>query len=93
MTGADTVARIHGTVESILFARASSIAPADQGDVKTRATTAVVLGRVVLLLVDGGLRREGEISGEEKERRYSDMKKSSLRAQKVKRTFCLVEEV
>jgi hypothetical protein len=68
MTGADTVARIHGTVESILLARASSMAPADQGDVKTRATTAVVLGRAVLLL-EGGLRREGEISGEEKERR------------------------
>lgn len=34
MTGADARVRIHGTVESILLARAISIAPADQGLVK-----------------------------------------------------------
>ena len=33
-------------------------------------------------------RREGERSGEEKDRRYSAMKKSSLRAQKRKSTVC-----
>jgi hypothetical protein len=37
---------------------------------------------------EGGVRRDGERSGEEKERRYRAMKKSSLRAQKVKRTVC-----
>jgi hypothetical protein len=62
------IAKIHGMVESILLERANSIAPADQGVVKTRATTAVVLGRVVVEC--GGVwSSEGEISGEEKERR------------------------
>src|ERR1700760_1372922 len=36
MTGPETIARIQGTVLSILFARASSMAPADQGLVKSR---------------------------------------------------------
>lgn len=67
MTGADTKAKIQGTVESILLARASSMAPADQGDVKSFATTAVALGDVVVPLP--ALRREGDMSGEEKERR------------------------
>lgn len=35
---------------------------------------------------EGVCRREGDRRGEEKERRYRPMKKSSLRAQKVKRT-------
>lgn len=34
MTGAEVRVKIHGIVESILFARAISIAPADQGLVK-----------------------------------------------------------
>ena len=32
--------------------------------------------------------RDGDKVGEEKDNKYSDMKKSSLRAQSVKRTFC-----
>lgn len=35
-------------------------------------------------------RREGESSGEEKERRYSAMKKVSFRRQKRNRTVCVV---
>lgn len=33
-----------------------------------------------------GLRRDGDRRGDENERRYKEMKKSSLRAQKRKRT-------
>jgi hypothetical protein len=68
MTGKLMLARIHGIVESILLERASSIAPADQGVVNTRATTAVVLGLVVLEC-GGVFSKEGEIRGEENERR------------------------
>jgi hypothetical protein len=68
MTGADTIARIQGPVESILFARANSMAPADQGEVKSFAATAVVFGCVFVLLEEAW-RREGEMRGEENERR------------------------
>jgi hypothetical protein len=34
MTGAEITMQIHGTVESILLARAISIAPAENGDAK-----------------------------------------------------------
>jgi hypothetical protein len=39
-----------------------------------------------VVLSDVVCRREGERSGEEKERRYRAMKKTSFRAQKRKRT-------
>jgi hypothetical protein len=35
-----------------------------------------------------GWRSDGDSRGEEKESRYSAMKKTSFNAQKVKRTFC-----
>ena len=41
-----------------------------------------------MLLFVEAVAREGDKIGEEKDRRYSAMKKSSLSAQKVKRTFC-----
>ena len=68
MIGNETAARIHGTVLSILFARASSIAPADQGDVKIIEGfgSAGVTG---CNLEATGCRSEGERVGEEKERR------------------------
>jgi hypothetical protein len=89
MTGNELMANIQGTVLSSLFARAISIAPADQGLVKS----IMGFGEMgVPLMVGGtmgliGLMSEGDIRGEEKERRYSAMKKSSFMAQKVKRTF------
>lgn len=84
--------RIHGTVESILFARAASIAPAENGDGKNKLGfgAAGVPGVSVEGLASAksvGLKR-----GEEKERRYSAMKKISFRAQKVKRTHCVQSE-
>jgi hypothetical protein len=88
--GNELMASTQGTVLSSLLARAISIAPADQGLVNS------IIGFVGMgapLRVGGtagviGLMREGDIRGEEKERRYSAMKKSSFMAQKVKRTFC-----
>lgn len=70
ITGAEVKVRIHGTVESILFARAISIAPADQGLLKNMEGfgTAGEPGT----MEDGvclSPRRVGERSGELKERR------------------------
>lgn len=76
----------HGIRLSILFALASSKAPALHGLVKS-----------VLARVPGckegwssatGSRREGERVGDEKERRYRPMKNSSLRAQQTNKTTC-----
>jgi len=58
-----TPANTHGTVLSILFARAISIAPADQGCITIESFGAAG----VVAFVDS--RREGVRSGEEKERR------------------------
>ena len=41
-----------------------------------------------MLLVLGAFARDGDKVGEEKDKRYKDMKKSSLSAQKVKSTLC-----
>ena len=87
MMGALMIMQIHGTVESILFARAASIAPAENGDAKNM----LGLGAAgVPGLSDEGLEESaksvGLRYGEEKDSRYSAMKKVSLRAQKVKRT-------
>jgi hypothetical protein len=87
MTGNDTPAMTHGQNESILFARASSSAPADQGFAKRAGAADGSSARREPL---EEARREGERSGEEKESRYSAMKQISLRAQKRKRTVCAV---
>lgn len=70
MTGAEASVRIHGTVESILFARAISIAPADHGLVKNMEGFGAAgepgwMEEGVCL----SPRRVGERSGDEKERR------------------------
>lgn len=66
-------ARIHGTVESILFARASSNAPALQGFAKRKDAEGVAgLPGTSELAVSPSLEtcsREGDSMGEEKERR------------------------
>lgn len=80
-------ARIHGTVLSILLARANSIAPADQGDVKIIEGFGAA-GVSGCRVEATGFNSSGESVGEEKERRYSAMKKSSFKAQKVKSTVC-----
>jgi hypothetical protein len=71
MTGALMPTRIHGTVESILFARAISNAPALQGLTKMLGWAGEPgWAEVPVLLPEASvMRREGERSGEEKERR------------------------
>lgn len=70
ITGAEITAMIHGTVLSILLARASSIAQAEPGAAKSCEERGEPGWRV-----DGGEseeeggRSEGERMGEEKERR------------------------
>jgi hypothetical protein len=70
MMGAEVKVKIHGIVESILFARAISIAPADQGLVKNREGLGAA-GEPGWIEVGACLsaRRVGERSGEEKDRR------------------------
>lgn len=68
ITGKDTPARIQGTVLSSLFARAISIAPADQGFVNKRDGFGAA-GLPGCSVEGEGCRSEGERSGEEKERR------------------------
>jgi hypothetical protein len=80
---------IHGTNESILFARASSNAAALWGLAKMNFGGGLAGDpgwRVVLVPLPETCSREGDRYGEEKERRYSAMKNTSLRAQKTKRT-------
>jgi len=68
MKSTETPARIQGICESILFARAISIAPADQGLVKR--TEGFGAAGLPGWSVEGEVwRREGERIGEEKERR------------------------
>ena len=70
ITGAEVNVRIHGSVESILLARAISIAPADQGLVKNMEGFGAA-GEPGW--IEDGVclspRRVGERSGELKERR------------------------
>lgn len=68
MTGKETIARIHGTVLSILFARAISIAPADHGLVN-RSEGLGAAGEPGVRLEGCGWRSDGVRSGEENERR------------------------
>jgi hypothetical protein len=86
--GAETPVMTHGQKLSILFALASSIAPALHGlenKVETRADVPCLLARNCAS-EEMGSRRPGESIGEEKERRYSPMKNNSFMAQKMKRT-------
>jgi hypothetical protein len=79
----------HGTNESILFARASSNAAALWGLAKMNFGGGLAGDpgwRVVLVPLPETCSREGDRYGEEKERRYSAMKKTSLRQQQTKRT-------
>lgn len=68
MTGALMIVRIQGTVLSILFARAISIAAAEKGEGKRREGSA---GRGIVGVVLSGVlgRSAGVISGELKQRR------------------------
>jgi hypothetical protein len=91
MMGKLTPAMTHGTNESILFALANSNAAALWGLRKSDAPGCAGLpgwkeAPVVPLFVT--CRRDGERKGEEKERRYRAMKKTSFNAQKRKRTVC-----
>lgn len=95
MTGKEMMAKAQGTALSILFARAYSIAPADQGLANSMdgfgAAGLPGWREAAEPSVIGSLRSVGERMGELKERRYTAMKKSSLRAQKVNRTFCTTD--
>ena len=66
---------------------AISIALALHGVVQISEGTAGVPGCIELISPPGWI-KDGMRSGEEKERRYSAIKKSSFRAHTVKRTFC-----
>lgn len=93
MTGKLIPAMIQGKVESILFARASSKAPAECG-LANRNDAGVCDGfpgcrdwpAVPLVAI---WRRDGDRRGEEKDSRYRAMKKTSLRQQKRKSTVCI----
>lgn len=87
MTGKDTAVIAHGTRLSILLALANSNALALHGLVKRPANVVIAATDDGLLLATG-CRRDGINVGDEKERRYRPMKKSSLRAQQIKRTVC-----
>ena len=89
MTGAETTARIQGTVLSILFALACSIAPALHGFGRMLAGT---LGEPGWIEENSpfSAKRDGERYGEEKDSRYSAMKNSSFKAQTRKRTVRFV---
>ena len=80
----DTPAIIHGPLLSILLALASSIAPALHGAVVKRCWgEAGVPG----WRVDGPVSRSDGVSvGEENDKRYKAIKKTSLRAHRVKST-------
>jgi hypothetical protein len=92
-SGVETPVMTHGRKLSILFARASSSAPALYG----LGNKLLSFGSAGLpgwadcgaAADDAGWRSEGERVGEEKERRYSPMKNSSLKRQQTKRTFWL----
>ena len=93
MTGKLTPAKTQGQKLSILLARASSRAPAECGLANRWRSSDELTCAPWLMMACAAWsgtvsRREGERSGEEKESRYSAMKKASLRAQATKRTVC-----
>jgi hypothetical protein len=70
MNGRLTAANTQGIVLSILFARANSIAPADQGLINTaELLTGVTLPPVATAVVFSCDKSCDEIKGEEKDRR------------------------
>ena len=94
MTGALIITSAQGKLLSILLARAISMAAAEKGEEKNIEALGWAgepgwrdSGSEALPLVG---RRAGVMIGEEKQRRYRAMKKSSLRAQATKRTHCCV---
>ena len=79
----------HGQKLSILFARASSIAQALPGVAKINDEGCEGLpGCDDAPALSSVGRSEGDRMGDENERRYSAMKKSSLRAQTRNKTVC-----
>lgn len=83
MMGALARVSTHGTAESILFARASSIAAALNGLENKRDGTG---SKGVVGVVSVGHFRAGVTIGELKQRRYSAMKNSSFAAHATNRT-------
>jgi hypothetical protein len=90
MMGSEMIASVHGTTESILFALASSNAPALHGFANKDAADGCVGlpgWREEAASPDFAVvRREGERYGEENDNRYRAMKKSSFAAQQTNRT-------
>jgi hypothetical protein len=89
MMGNDIPVMIHGHVLSSLFARAISRAPALQGLAKRLAGSgwAGFPGWAEdSWESETGCRSEGDRVGEEKDKRYSPMKKASLAVQQMNRT-------
>lgn len=87
ITGKLTPANTQGQNESILFARASSSAPALQGLAnRERADTCDGFPGCSEPGTSDVCNREGDKSGDEKESRYSAIKNVSLRVQKRKST-------
>jgi hypothetical protein len=90
MTGKLIMQITHGTVLSILLARAISIAAAEKGEAKKAEALGAAgePGRRVRGSPPLTGKRAGVMVGEEKQRRYRAMKKSSFNAQQTKRTHC-----
>lgn len=82
---------IHGTVLSILFARASSRAPADHGLANNDAAGGVagLPGCKLEALSEPTWSSDGDKSGLENDNKYTAMKKVSLRAQVRNNTVCI----
>lgn len=85
-------AKIHGKVESILLARASSSAAALKGSGKSCFNKDVFIGAPGWtwppLLSSTLLMRCGDKRGDEKDNKYRAMKNSSLSAQATNSTVC-----
>ena len=90
ITGNETAVITQGQKLSILLARANSRAPALQGLANT-LVEAGGGGVPPTVTPCGGWSREDDRVGDEKESRYRPIKKSSLRAQQMKRTvYCVI---
>jgi hypothetical protein len=89
MTGAEMTANTQGIVESILLARAISIAPALHGLGRMLVGTFGEPGWIEVASPVGA-KSDGERYGDENDNRYNAMKKSSFSAQTVNRTVRFV---
>lgn len=88
MTGDEIRASAQGTLLSILFARANSMAYALPGAIRSdEAGWDGLPGCVVEPGLPSTGSNDGESNGEENESRYRAMKKTSLRAQTQKSQF------